>query len=86
MLSNAFGQILLLLYNFFDHNLGLAIIALTIILKTILLPITLHSLKATEKIKRIQPELNKLKNKHKKDPKKLQQAQMELFKKHKVIV
>ncbi len=83
MLTELFGQVLFFLYHLLGNNLGLAIIALTLILKFLLFPVTLKSLKAAEKLKKIQPELNRLKKKHK-DVKKLQQAQIELFKKHKV--
>ena len=83
MLTEFFSKILFYLYNLFGGNLGLAIIALTSFLKILLFPITLSSLKSAEKMKRIQPELNNLKKKHK-DPKKLQQAQADIFKKHKV--
>ena len=84
MLTHYFAQILFFLYNLLGQNLGLAIIVLTLILKSLLFPITLNSLRAAEKMKRLQPELDNLKKKHKKDPKKLQQAQVDLFKRHKV--
>ena len=83
MLTKLFGQVLFFLYHLLGNNLGLAIIILTLLLKFLLLPITLRSLNAAEKLKKIQPELSRLKKKHK-DAKKLQQAQMELFKKHRV--
>ncbi len=83
MLTQTFAQVLFFFYSHLGNNLGLAIIVLTIILKALLFPITLSSLRAAEKLKKIQPEIDELKKKHK-DPKKLQQAQIELFKKHKV--
>lgn len=65
-------------------NLGLALIAFTIIIRSLLFPITLSSLKASHKIKELQPELKKLQNKHGKDKKALQQAQMDLYKRYNV--
>lgn len=74
-------QSLIFLYNI-THNFGLAIISLTLITRSLLVPLTLPSLKSAKKMRQIQPEIAKLKNKHKNDKLKLQKAQMELFKKH----
>ncbi len=63
-------------------SLGLSIIALTIIVRAILIPIVIPSLKALKKQRDLQPELTKLKAKHKGDQRKMAEAQMELFKKH----
>ncbi len=76
-------QILVFL-NGLTGNLGLAIIAFTILTRTILLPITIPSLKAAKQMKAIQPELNKLKKQFKDDKKGLQAAQMDLYKKYNV--
>lgn len=65
-------------------NLGLSIIGFTVLLRLVLLPITLPSLKATDKMRQLQPEINKIKRKYPKDKVKQQQAQMELFQQHKV--
>ena len=65
-------------------NLGLAILFFTIIVRAILLPITWKSLKAQKVMQSLQPDLKKLKQKHGKDAKALQQAQVELYKKYNV--
>jgi len=85
------SQIIIYLYQFIDSlsfvtggQLGLTIILFTIIVRSILIPITLPSLKAQKKMREIQPELNKLKKKHGKDKKAMQTAQMELYKKYNV--
>jgi YidC/Oxa1 family membrane protein insertase len=65
-------------------NLGLAIIALTLITRLILIPLTLPAMKATVKMRDLQPEINKLKAKYKDDKVKLQQAQLELFQSHRI--
>lgn len=83
----AFSTILLeslLFLHGITGNLGLAIIFFTIVLRTILLPLTIPSIKISQKIRELQPELTKLKNKHKKNKKALQQAQLELYKKYNV--
>ena len=63
-------------------NLGLAIISLTLVLRTIMIPLTSPSLKAAQKMKDLAPELEKLKKKYKHDKTALAKAQMELYKKH----
>lgn len=62
-------------------SLGLAIIVLTAAIRLVLTPISLLGLKMSKKMQLAQPELQQLQAKYKKDPQKLQQAQMELYKK-----
>lgn len=61
-------------------NFGLAIIILTILLRIVLTPLTMPSLKAAKKMAELAPELALLKKKHGKDQQKLAQAQMDLYK------
>lgn len=65
-------------------NLGLDIILFTIVIRTALLPLTIPSLKASSKLKELQPELKKLQQKHKDDKKSMQAAQVELYRKYNV--
>lgn len=65
-------------------DLGVAIIVFTVLLRALLLPLTLPSLKAQKKMKELQPELAKLKKKHQGDKQKLQLATMEMYKKYNV--
>jgi YidC/Oxa1 family membrane protein insertase len=81
-IAGFFNFILIELYKI-TGNLGVSIIALTFILRSILVPLTLPSLKSQQKIKEIQPELNKLKKLHP-DKKILQQKQLDLYKKYNV--
>ncbi|MDQ5950840.1 MAG: hypothetical protein QG639_116 [Patescibacteria group bacterium] len=76
-------QVLLFLYEV-SGNLGLAILLFTLLVRTILFPVTATSLKAAQKKKELQPELKKLKKKHGKDAPALQAAQMEMYKKYNV--
>jgi len=62
-------------------SLGTAIILLTIAIRLVLTPVSLMGLKMAKKMQQAQPEIEQLQKKYKKDPKKLQQAQMELYKK-----
>ncbi len=59
---------------------GLAIIFFTVIIKTVLLPLTIKQTKSTAKMGAIQPEMKKIQEKYKKDPQKSQQEVMKLYK------
>lgn len=65
-------------------NFGLAIMLLTVVLKLILYPMADKSYESMAKIKKIQPEVEKLKAKHKDDPAKQQQEMMALYAKEKI--
>jgi YidC/Oxa1 family membrane protein insertase len=81
--TDQFFSILMFLYQT-TGNLGVAIIVLTVVIRLILVPLSLPSLRAREALQKLQPELKKLKNKHSSDKKALQQAQIELYKKYNV--
>ncbi|NLF39884.1 membrane protein insertase YidC [bacterium] len=61
---------------------GLAIIILTTIIKIITWPLTTKSFRSMKEMQRIQPELKALQEKHKGDPRQLQQETMLLYRKH----
>lgn len=61
-------------------NFGWAIIIVTILIKLILLPLVMPSMKSAGKIRELQPKLNKLKERYGKDKQALAKAQMELYK------
>lgn len=73
---------LVLLYKILFSNLGLAIIALTGLIRLLLIPLTSPQLKSAQKMQELNPELEELKARFKDDKQKLAQAQMELYKKH----
>jgi len=81
LLVNPIFNILTAVYQL-TGSLGVSIILLTILIRIILLPVMLPSIKTMQKQRDIQPELDKLKKKYKYDQKKLAAMQMELFKKH----
>ena len=72
---------ILILYSLFGNNIGWAIIVLTVVLKLLLFPFTKSQLESSRKIKTIQPQLEKLNKKYKKNPKKLQEEQLKLYRK-----
>ncbi|WP_308915346.1 membrane protein insertase YidC [Jannaschia sp. LMIT008] len=65
-------------------NMGIAIIALTLAIKAILLPLAYKSYVSMARMKELQPEMEKLKEKAGDDRQKLQQGMMELYKTNKV--
>ena len=66
------------------HDLGLAIIFLTLIIRVIFLPLFYKSAKNQILIQRLQPEIQKIQHDHKDNKEKQAQAMMELYKKHQV--
>jgi len=62
--------------------MGLAIIALTLIIRTILVPVTLPASKTQKKMMELKPHLDELKQKHGSDKVKMQEEQLKLYKEH----
>lgn len=73
---------LIVVFYQLTSNLGVLIILLTLFIKAIMVPFMIPTYKNMKKQKELKPEIDKLKNKHKDDKKKLAEAQMELFKQH----
>lgn len=71
------------LQMFYDWipNYGIAVILLTLVVRTILFPLQFKSFKSMKKMQKLQPELAKLKEKFSDDPQRMQRETMELFKK-----
>jgi len=65
-------------------NFGIAILALTILIKICFLPLANKSYVSMSKMKKLQPEVNKLRERFKDDKARQQQAMMELYKKESV--
>jgi len=61
---------------------GLAIILLTVLTRLILLPLSIKQTRSMREMQKIQPELTKLRAKHKGNRQKLNEEQMLLFKEH----
>jgi YidC/Oxa1 family membrane protein insertase len=73
-----------ILHFFFSivGNYGLAIIMLTILVRSCMFPLSLKQAAGAMKMQMIQPEMKKLQEKHKNDPQARAKAQQELFRKH----
>ncbi len=65
-------------------NFGIAIILITICIRILFYPLANYSFRSMAKMKVLQPEMTRLKELHKDDKMKLQQAMMALYKKEKV--
>jgi len=68
----------------FTHNYGVAIILLTIIIKLIFWPLTQKSYTSMQKMKKIQPKIQQIREKYKDDREKLNKELMEVYKIYKV--
>jgi YidC/Oxa1 family membrane protein insertase len=66
------------------HDIGLAIIAITIVIKLILYPFSLKSIKSQKALQDLQPKLSELKKKYKDNPQEMTKATMALYKEQKV--
>ncbi|MCK0142611.1 membrane protein insertase YidC [Aliiroseovarius sp. F20344] len=65
-------------------NMGWAIIGLTLVIKAVLFPLAYKSYVSMAKMKELQPEMEKLKERAGDDRQKMQQEMMELYKREKV--
>ena len=70
--------------NEFVHNWGWSIVLLTFLIKLAFYPLSATSYKSMAKMKKLQPRLQTLKERHGDDKAKLNQAMMEIYKKEKV--
>ncbi|MCS7151262.1 MAG: YidC/Oxa1 family insertase periplasmic-domain containing protein [Endomicrobia bacterium] len=82
-LSKLFYNILTYFYKLFG-NYGVAIIGLTLVTQIFTFPLTLNSIKATIKMKKLQPQIQLLQKVYKDDPKRLNMEIMNLYKEKKV--
>ncbi|MDC1175227.1 membrane protein insertase YidC [Bacteriovoracaceae bacterium] len=62
-------------------NYGISIILLTILIRLLTFPLQFKSFKSMKKMQDVQPELQKIREKFKDDPQRLQRESMDLFKK-----
>jgi len=78
-------NLLIFFYNLVPaHDLGLAIVLLTLFIKAVLWPFFAQSMRAQKIMQNLQPKLDELKAKYKDNQEKLGPAIMELYKKEKV--
>lgn len=71
---------LVLFYGLLFSNLGLSILALTLVTRIILYPLTVKQLRSTRRMQELQPRMKELQEKYKNDKTRLQREQMKMFK------
>ncbi|MCJ7829521.1 YidC/Oxa1 family membrane protein insertase, partial [Patescibacteria group bacterium] len=93
LLQNAFNIILykplfnalVLLYQYLPgHDFGIAVIILTIIIRLILYPLMVQSIRSQKVVSELQPKIQEIQLKYKNDKEKLAKATMELYQKEKI--
>ncbi|MCR4280644.1 MAG: YidC/Oxa1 family membrane protein insertase [Candidatus Komeilibacteria bacterium] len=78
-------NILIFFYNLIPlKDIGFAIIALTIVIRLILYPLSKSSIESQKKLQTLKPQIDELKEKHKDNKEAFGRATMELYKKHKI--
>lgn len=78
-------NLLVWIYNILpNHDLGIAIILFTVVVKAVLLPLSWKQVRAQVALQELQPHIEKLKEEHKDDKQALAQAQMKLFAEKKI--
>lgn len=78
-------NVLVLLYLYLPgHDLGLAVIVLTLIIKLILHPVSLKGLRSQKALSVLQPKIKEIQRKYKNDRAQQNKAVMELYQKEKI--
>ncbi len=78
-------NLLIFFYNIVPgHDIGLAIVLLTLLIRLILYPFNAQSIKSQKSLQNLQPKINELKKKYAHDKQELGRAMMELYKSEKV--
>lgn len=71
-------------FNRFTHNYGMDIIILTILIKLLFWPLTHKSYVSMQQMKKLQPKMQKIREKYKDDKEKMNQEIMQMYRTHKV--
>jgi YidC/Oxa1 family membrane protein insertase len=83
-LIDVFGAVLVFFHDSVGFGWGFSIVALTITIRALLLPLTLKQVKSMRGLQQIAPEMKKLQAKYKDDRQRLNQEMMKLYSEHKV--
>lgn len=78
-------NLLVFLYNIVPgHDIGLAIIIMTVVIKLILLPLSKQSIKSQKSLQELQPKIDEIKKKYANNKEEQGRAMMQLYKQEKV--
>src|SRR3954454_9248419 len=83
-LIDFFEGILKFFHDSAGFSWGLSIIALTIVVRAALVPLTLKQFHSMQSLARLQPEIKKLQEKYKEDKQRLNQEMMKFYQENKV--
>jgi YidC/Oxa1 family membrane protein insertase len=83
-LIDVFEEVLVFFHDSVGLGWGFSIVALTVTIRALLLPLTLKQVKSMQGLQRIAPEMKKLQEKYKDDRQRLNQEMMKLYQEHKV--
>ncbi len=78
---NPLLNLMILLYDFFGNNLGLAIVGIAVIGRIIMIPLVKKQTIMTKKMASLKPELDKIQKKYADNKEKLSQEQVKLYRK-----
>lgn len=81
---NVLGGVLLYFHQQLGLQWWLSIVLLTVIVRTLLFPLTVKQVRSMRAMQELKPELDKLRNKYKDNRQKQQEEQMKLFQERKV--
>src|SRR3954465_8903240 len=83
-LIDAFDAVIRFFHDTFGFGWGLSIIALTVCVRAVLVPLTLKQFKSMQSLQQLAPEIKKLQEKHKDDKQRLNQEMMKFYQENKV--
>jgi len=83
-LISAFDAVIRFFHDSIGLGWGLSIIALTVCVRAILVPLTLKQFKSMQALQRLAPEIKKLQEKYKDDKQRLNQEMMRFYQENKV--
>lgn len=78
-----YNTLIFLYNNVSGADFGIAIILLTIVIRTILIPLYQTQIQSQQKLQKLQPEIKRIQKKYKDDKEQQTKAMMELYKEHK---
>lgn len=82
IILNPILNVVILMANAFAGSFGLAIIAVTVIVRLAMIPITLRQIRSTRAMQEIQPKMKELQKKYGNDRQKLSEETMKLYKEY----
>ena len=83
-LIDAFDWVLVGFHDTVGLSWGMSIIALTVVVRTLLIPLTLKQFKSMQSLQRLAPEIKALQEKYKDDKQRQQQEMMKFYQENKV--